>query len=247
MRLKLLAPVLGVTLSGFAVADTYQAEISGVATRSDSDYLYEDTNQYGITGRYYFNVVNTDNLPLAEAAFLGRSSNVFAGFEDVTRENGFASSQDYRVGAEFYIPENFLYVKAGVSRHSYRSTRDNDWFTTLGVVPIDGLLITTEYNSAYGYDANIHAKYLTELGGHYVNLEAGIADVGSHSTTIEIAGDFYFDNTFSVGGVISDNDAYGTASTLRTTKFFSEKLSGTFSYTDTRYGNELTVGLNLRF
>lgn len=246
MKLKLLIAALGVAASGFAIADSYQSEISVGASRYDVDGVSSKTDRYDLVGVYHFNAVNTTNLPLAESAYLGKNSNVFASLEDYPHQNGNSSLQKYQVGAEFYIPENFLYVKAGASRYSTGTTRDNDWFTALGVTPIDGLLVTTEYNHEDGYDANIHAKYVTDIGsGQFINVEAGVADADD-GTIFQIGGDYYLDNTFSVGGNIVDNDD-GTDYTLRTRKFFSESFSGELSYTDASYGNVVALGLAMRF
>ncbi len=248
MKFTLLVAALGVAASGFAIADTYQAEVSGVANRFDwaSHLSNPDEKSYGLMGNYYFNAVKTDNLPLAEAAYLGKNSNVFATVFDYPRQNGDSSAQKYQAGAEFYIPENFLYVKAGVSRYSTDNYRKNDWFTAIGITPIDGLLVTTEYSHEDGYDANIHAKYVAELGGHFINLEAGVTDTYAGTGT-EVGGDFYIDNTFSVGGLIRDDHYDGDSYTLRTRKFFSESFSGDLSYTDSDFGNILKVGLSFRF
>jgi len=245
MKLKLLIAALGVAASGFVVADSYQTEITGSASRYDMDGASSKVDYYDVEGVYHFKAVNTTNLPLAEAAYLGKNSNVFAGLVDYPHQNGDPSLQIYQVGAEFYIPENFLYVKAGASRYSSGSYRNNDWFTTLGVTPIDGLRVTTEYSHEAGYDVNIHAKYVTDIGsGQFINVEAGVSDADS-GTIFQFGGDYYIDSTFSVGANIvdSDEDAY----TLRTRKFFSESFSGELSYTDGDYSNTVALTLAVRF
>ena len=245
MKLKLLVAAIGVAVSGFVFADSYQAEISGGVNRIDSDYFSEDIYRYDLDGVYYFKAVDTASLPLAESAYLGKNSNVFAGVVDQHIEH-FYSSQSYSVGAEFYIPENFLYVKAGVARYSFGTYRDNDWFTAVGITPIEGLLLTTQYYHDAGYDANIHAKYVTDVGaGQFINVEAGFTDT-DFGTEAYIGGDYYFDNTFSVGAQITDNDA-DTEYTLRTRKFFTEKFSVDAFYTDTDVSNTIGLGVAVRF
>jgi len=246
MKLKLLVAAIGVAVSGFAIADSYQAEISAGVVRSDIDYLKDDIDTYHVEGAYYFKAVNTSNLPLAESAYLGKNSNVFAGFLDVPRHNGWPSSQSYQVGAEFYIPENFLYAKAAVIRNSSGGSHESDWFTSVGITPIDGLLLTTQYYHDAGYDANIHAKYVTDVGaGQFINVEAGFTDT-DFGTEAYIGGDYYFDNTFSVGAQVRDNDA-DTEYTLRTRKFFTEKFSADAFYMDADFGSTIGVGLAVRF
>jgi hypothetical protein len=245
MKLKLLVAAIGVALSGVAIADSYQAEVSGGVSRTDHDFYSEDLNRYDLDGIYYFKSVKTDNLPLAEAAYLGKNSNVFAGVIDQHLEHSY-SSQSYNIGAEFYIPENFLYVKAGIARHSFGTYRDNDWFTEVGITPIEGLRVTTQYYHDAGYDANIHAKYVTDVGaGQFINVEAGVIDT-DFRTEAYIGGDYYFDNTFSVGAEVRDDDAY-TEYTLRTRKFFTETFSGNIFYTDADIAKTVGLGLAVRF
>lgn len=246
MKLKLLVAALGVAASGFALADTYQADVAASASRYDVDGISSSFNRYDVIGHYYFNAVKTDNVPLAEAAYLGKNSNFFAGYAR-TNGHGLDSKIDsYGVGLEVYIPESFLYVKAAAQRESIDGFHQNDWYTSVGITPIDGLLITTEYDHDDGYDANIHAKYVTALGnGQFINLEAGAAD-GDDGNVFNVGGDFYFDNTFSVGGNIADSGD-DNAYTVRTKKFFTDQFSGELSYTDTDKGNIVRAGVSYRF
>lgn len=246
MKLKLITVASGLLVSSLTLADTYQTDLRASVSRYDNNYYSSDTNDYMLEGAYYFDAVKTTNLPLAEAAYLNKSSNVFASVYDRPEQHHNRSLQSFALGAEVYIPENFLYVKAGVVRRSSNYSDRDDWFTAVGVTPIDGLLLTTEYFHDAGYDANIHAKYVTDIGsGQFINLEAAYTDADSGSQ-IELGGDFYFDNTFSVGALVSDYD-WGTDYTVRTRKFFTESFSADLAYTDAEQGNIVTLGANLRF
>lgn len=245
MKCKLLIAACGLIVSAMAGAESYQAEVNLGAKRTDLDGINSTQKEYFLEGAYYFNAVNTDNLPLAESAYLGKNSNVFAGVAHWPKQNGSSDFQIYTAGAEFFIPENFLYVKAGARRYDGSSETENDWFTTLGVTPIDGLLISTEYSHDEGYDANIHAKYVTAVGDQFINLEAGVTD-GDNDTEYEIGGDFYVDASFSIGAEYMDSDA-GDAYTIRTTKFFSNNIGGTLSYTDGDHENSTLLGVTARF
>ncbi|RYY73188.1 MAG: putative porin [Gammaproteobacteria bacterium] len=245
MKLKLFVAALGLAVSGFTVADSYQTEISGGFARFDIDGE-DKLDTYNLRGVYHFKAVDTTNLPLAEASYLGKNSNVFADVIDIPKQDGMPSVQYYQVGAEFYIPENFLYVKGGVARTTTKGYRDNDWFTSIGITPIEGLLLTTDYYHDEGYDANIHAKYVTDIGnGQFVNVEAGIADE-DEGTAITVGGDYYIDRTFSIGAEVSDADD-DTSYTVRSRKFFTENFSGKVSYTDSDNENVINLGLAVRF
>ena len=139
--------------SGIAVADTYQSEISASASGVDWNAPNDDTKRYNISGRYHFNPVDTANVPLAEAAFLGKNSSIYA---DVSRQQTEVTVHDmdgkklgnfsapalntYKAGAEFYIPESFLYIAGSVSQSKSSSRSDgnvffsgytkNDWNTS---------------------------------------------------------------------------------------------------------------------
>lgn len=246
MKLKLLVLAFGIATSGIVLADTYQAEVAAGAARYDINGVNSDSKLYDVVGRYYFSAVKTDNLPLAEAAYLGQKSNFFADYAR-TNTDGFDPKIDsYGVGVEVYIPESFLYVKAAVERESIGPYHQNNWHTSVGITPINGLLITTEYDDEDGYDANIHAKYVTDLGnGQFINLQAGAID-GDDGNVLYAGGDYYFDNTFSVGGTVADTGD-SNAYTVRTKKFFTEQFSGDISYTDSDDDNIVRVGLSYRF
>ena len=246
MKLKLITAVTGLLLSSLTLAESYRADIGLAATRYDDNLYNSDTKDYNLLGAYYFKAVQTDNRPLAEAAFLGQSSNIFADVYDRPGQHGVPHLNSFSVGTEIYIPENFLYVQAGVVRRSSNYSDRDDWFTTVGITPIDGLLLTTSYSNDAGYDANLEAKYVTDIGGgQFINLQAAVVDLDD-GTLVSAGGDYYFDRTFSVGGMITDYDG-STDYTLRTRKFFSENFSGDLAYTDTDGGNEVTLGVNFRF
>lgn len=246
MKLKLLVAALGVAASGLVLADSYQAEVGAGATRFDLDGFSSKVKSYDANGRYYFKAVKTDNLPLAEAAYLGKNSNFYAGYAYTEASSLSPKVNSYGAGVEVYIPESFLYVNVGASRNSYDGRHESDWHTSVGITPIDGLLLTTQYAHEDGYDANIHAKYVTDIGnGQFINVEAGIAD-SDDGSILDLGGDYYIDNTFSVGGNVRDGDD-GNEYTLRTKKFFTEQFSGELAYIDTDYGNIIRAGISYRF
>lgn len=245
MKLKNVIAVGTLLASTVAMADSYQFDVGANASRLDLNGLSSKSNSHGVTGSYYFNPVSTTNLPLAEAAFLGKNSDVYA---SATRVSWRGDRGDvFNVGAEFFIPENFLYVSGGLLKAKRDGeSADNDWYTSVGVTPIDGLLVSTFYSHDAGYDANIHGKYVTDIGnGHFINLTAGLSDADD-GTMVDIGGDFYLDNSFSVGGEIVHQDS-DNAYTVRARKFFTEQFSGQLAYTDAPAANEIAVAVSMRF
>ena len=78
-------------------------------------------------------------------------------------------SQAARVA--YYIPNSMFYAAAGVARrqqvialNSTQRITDHRtaWSGTLGVAPIDGLLITTDFQEG-GYDLNLTARHVGKL------------------------------------------------------------------------------------
>lgn len=237
MKLKHLIATGLLCGSSVALAQSYQFEVGGGLTHVDPDAGNSDTQVYG-HGRYHFTRVQTAQRPLAEAAFLARSSNAYVrGYDDL---------DVIQAGAEFYIPDSIFYVAAEVTRVDYPGqARNNDWGVKLGLTPIEGLLVWTGYYDEPGYDLNLHAKYVIDLGrNNAVNLEAGFVDYDEDNHAY-LMGDFYFDRTFSAGvGYLDDGD---DGYLIRTRKFFTEAISAEASYTKSDYADQLSLGASFRF
>lgn len=219
--------------SGLASANSYQSEVGAHYTDVENG-----DGAFGMYGELHFSPVQTRNHPLAEAAFLEKSTNVFARAQD--------DFDSLTVGGEVYVPDTMFYVGGRVTRVDNDIDDDTTAYATLGLTPVDGLLVTTEFNDD-GYDANLAAKYVTSLGGgNFVNLEASYQDTDFDDDILTLAGDFYIDTTWSVGAGYTDflgNDQF----TLRTRKFFTQEVSGMAAFTDTDNGNLFTVGAAIRF
>ncbi len=235
MKIKSLALATAFTLaSGVAVANSYQSEVGASYTDVENG-----DGAFGIYGEIHFAPVQTRNHPLAEAAFLERSTNVYASAND--------DFDLLTVGGELYVPDTMFYVGGRVTRVDNAAGDETTAFATLGMTPIDGLLVTTEF-SEDGYDANISAKYVTSLGGgNFVNLEGIYQDTDFDDDILSLGADFYFDRTWSVGAVYTDfvgNDRF----TLRTEKFFTNEISGNLAFTDADLGGDtVTIGAAIRF
>lgn len=244
MRLTVLLAALMAAASVAVNADPYQTELGGAVSRLDQDGLNSKGDQYMLDGKVYFKTVSTAERPLAEAAYLGQHSNLFAGVARNERKPYGADSTDYNAGLEVYIPEKFLYVRVDGKHYRYDQRSDTEVVTTLGLTPLDGLRVTTEWNSDNSYTANLSAKYVAAIGNdQFINLETTLVNKGETS----VGGDFYVDSTFSVGLAYMDLDAAGEAYEVRTRKFFGEQWSGELAYLNTDAGDKVTAGLTLRF
>jgi hypothetical protein len=274
MKIKLL-PAL-VTLAGFlsapfVLASSYQGEISASYGDSDLDVngLSIDGKFIGLQGKYYFSPVNTANHPLAEAAFIEKSSNVYVQLDNSELKYAGEKADSYSrsIGIDFYIPNSIFYLGAGVTETKFKgpagsgvsSDWESNWFVKAGVAPITGLLIWSEFVEDVDVSDqwNINGKYVLPLSGEQaLNLEASYEKVkiGVVDYSISMAADYYIDRNLSVGaGFVNtsyDSGANGSADTdyfVRARNFFTDKASVELSYIDGDYERSFMIGGTLRF
>lgn len=230
---KILGVAVALVVSNAAIADSYRTEITVGATDSDAT----DTSlDLGI--RYHFQEVDTSGKPLAEAAFLNKSSNVYAETTNIAGDG----DTETTAGVEFYLPNTMFYGGFDVTK-----TDDNtSWKATLGVTPIDGLLVTTSYEEDVDYNLNLDAKYVTALGGdRWINLEANYEN-GDEDDTFGAAADFYFTSLTSIGLKL-DNDGNDTDVTVRGRHFFSNEFFAGASFTAADNNDIIALEAGLRF
>lgn len=257
-KLTLATALIATTASFVALnANAYQAEVGGNYSYLDPD-RGDSISQFGVNGKYYFEPVQTKDSPLAEAAFLNRSSNVNAAI-DYGDNDGTKNSQ-YGVGAEYFVPNSDFYIGGNISRSEYKIDRANiDTKTThynaeVGYLPAPGLLVAVGaqgYDTKHGgdgVDPTLRAKYVTNIGGNDINVEARGVFGDDENKQYYIGGDYYFDKTLSFGADYSkdksvDQDQWG----IKAKKFINTNLSvdGRLGFGDDY--NTYTVGANYRF
>ena len=181
------------------------------------------------------------------------------------------TEEDLNVDIELFIPNTMFYVAAGMTRDEskYRTTvfymeddlnpgvetdtetdGDNSWHGSLGVTPIDGLLIWSDFYEDVDLDEhwNLNAKYVTDWNGNAINIEGGYNDYdGDYS--IYVVSDYYFDRTFSVGTGVSyiDADDSDNSYILRTRKFFTDRFSIHANYISSDFIDTYNIGIDVRF
>src|SRR5690554_6383295 len=239
MKIKTLAAALAFTCaSGIAVAQDYQFEVGANFTNIDIDNGGSD-DSFGAYGEYHFQPVRVGNNPLAEAAFINRSSHVrVSASDDFDALHG---------SVDFYIPDTIFLVGPDVVRTDYDGAdTENGWGARFGLTPITGLLVWAEYMDEAGYDFNLNSKYVLPLGvGNFLNLEGGYADYVNNDV-LSVPADFYFDQIFSVGVGYTDYD-WDDVFELRARKFFTPEISGQVAFTKRDNFDTLTVGASFRF
>lgn len=204
---------------------------------------YMDTdieNQTLLTGEFHFNTVATAGLPLEEAAFLGKSNNLKL---SVT-SGDIVDAQELEL--ELYVADKF-YIAPGYSRADAGFIDTSLFHVALGYTVVDGLLVKTLVTED-GYDLNADVKYVTETAsGNYVNFEAAYADAGDEGgdNTYRVAFDYYLDDTFSLGGGISNIG--DTSYMIRTNKFFTDNFRAGLSYTSSDILDLIVLDAAIRF
>lgn len=236
MKLKTIAAFIGAcSVVGIAQAQTYQGEIFG----GYDEVSGEDVSAYTLGGRFHFAPVNTQGHPLAEAAFLEKSSNLEARWTRVDADPLTTDLQS--LSAEFYVPNSMFYLGAGIERtkvdiDGLGSASDNAWNARLGITPIHGLLVWTEFYEDIDYsDAiNIHGKYVTALGGEQaLNLLGGYTSFDDGSN-LYVGADYYIDRHLSLGVQLdnTDYDAGGSENNVevRANNYFTPNFNLGLAY-----------------
>ncbi|ENU29151.1 putative porin [Acinetobacter sp. NIPH 1852] len=231
MKKLAIASALLSALAVTGTAHAYQAEVGASVGYIDPD-KGSSGSDFAINGKYYFNPVQTRNAPLAEAAFLDRASNVSA--EASWKDKGATDDNTYGVGVEYFVPNSDFYLSGDVSRNTLKLDKARDIKTTyysaeVGYLPAPGLLLAVGakgYDNKFddGVDPTIRAKYVTQVGGNDINLEAGAAF--GDLDEFNLAADYYIDKTLSVGADYYDNDLskqreFG----VNARKFFNQQMS----------------------
>ena len=242
-KLRSLVPALLFALAPAAVlADDYRFEVKGAFDRhmrsNDGDSA-ADLDAATLAGTWYFAPVSTDNVPLAEAAFLGRASYLSASATQFDFLGTHLDAQGASVG--YYIPGTMFYAGVGVSRDeeliglsstTVLTEHNTTWSGALGIAPLDGLLLTTDFQE-HGYDSNITARYVGKLpNNHFYAGSVNLADNDDFGTTFGLDFDYYFDDSTSLGMGFDD---VGNRWELRGEKFFSKSwAAGVSAYTADR-------------
>jgi len=255
--------------SSLAIASPYQTDIT-------ASYIdFEGSDDYSLRAAYYFAPVTTSGYPLAEAAFLGQASSVYLDYDRL--DDVYGTRDRVNIGLGYYTPDSMLYVGANVVHiteldDGFESdASDTDWGLTLGITPIDGLLVTTSYRRAPlmhaphltqfmhyfagtedegdRYDLNLSAKYVAQLDGDTAIKVAGTYADQSWGNMVSLGADYFVDPTFSVGAWFEDlgflflSNGYG----IRTEKFFTQKFSAQAKYIDYDDFSIWSVGAGMRF
>lgn len=229
-----------------AIAQDYQME-AGVSYTSISPDVGPSDSAIAVDFTYYLEQVSTAGKPLAEAAFLGRNNNVGLGYETIDK----ADVDTINLNAEFWFED--IYVAADIDRWDDSSWDEDgiDYEVTAGYMIDDGLLVKASYadsdesgsKATYG----LGAKYVADLGGNFVNLEADYKNNDGDSL-FAVAGDYFLTNELSIGAGLAQTDVSGSKLQIDVGAkyFFLPTVSGEVSYTHNYENADKDSAINLR-
>ena len=221
------------------LADDYRTVVNGAFDRATPDDFPGDIDTLNLAAAWYFAPVSTDGVPLSEAAFLGRASSLNA---TVSLVEVFDTHLDAQAaGVSYYIPGTMFYARVGAQRvenaiglssTAVVTEHDTQWLGALGLTPLDGLLVSTEFDED-GYDPNITARYVGKLpNSHFYAGSVSIVEPEFGDTYIALDFDYFLDHATSLGVGYSDRDE---RLELRAEKFFSPRwAAGVSAFTSDR-------------
>lgn len=272
------AVALGIA-ANFAMADSYQTELKLDYDHTDFDTSGYDGNGGAVTGKLYFQDVELKNFVYGEAAFLNRASNISVSYaqNEYKVDDRFPATNTHlrtktteritSANVEFFIPNTPIYLAGGVSdsksrirgwqRNGSEETRIHEninpssyWHASLGITPIDGLLVATDF---YEDDDikdrwTLRTKYVADLNGRAINLEAGY-EYFYGQDVINAAVDFYLARSFSIGATYEyyEDSNWDDVWGVRARQFFSNHLSLDVGYSKWDDNDVYSAGVALRF
>ena len=176
-------------------ANAYQTEATGAYEYVDMDG--GKTNSAAISGKYYFNPVQTRNAPLAEAAFLDKASSIGGGYaySKLQDDEDFGDLQFNIIGVEgeIFIPDTQFYISGALHRTNIKAT-------------INGLGSESDNGNGYEFEAGF-------LPVNGLLLAVGVADFSESINPVKVAKYGFVTNLSNAAVVSGDND--DTAVSLR--------------------------------
>lgn len=251
-----LACLLCLSAAPLAQAQDYQLEAGFMHTTTDID-PNSDMTVTAVGGKYYFAPVSPSG-PLAEAAFMAKAGGVLLLLGDVeaTIGNTDADGDTRNFAVDYVLPENDILLGFETSSADL-SVSWAEFETTSNSIRIGKYL---DDNSALAFDyasgsvsitgnpdidtsaIGLSGKFLLDAGGNTANVEAAFSsekeDDGQSTTNnvLTLSGDYYLDETFSLGLGFSNNSGdraseEGREVSLQMKKFLNETVSVDVEYT----------------
>ena len=219
---------------GVAQAQDYQME-AGLSYFDDGNTV----SDIALDFTYHIETVNTDGRPLAEAAFLGRNSNVSAFYympDDSLAEDTLG------LGAEWWFGD--IYAAADFTD----TDGDNDMTIRLGYMLQDGFLVYAGYNDDDALSVStilLGTKYVAN--NLNVEVEVGQSDDVNDTVSVSALADYYINNSFSVGASVDKAERLASTFGVQTRYFFTPVLSGELAYEKTEGNPDDLIAARVAF
>lgn len=243
--MKKLLGGLAISMMAVSIANAsdYQFDVDGWVANTDIDGAGDDTD-VGLGIEFHFLPVDTSQGPLAEAAFITQSSNIYA--RQIRSGSGGLDFDITVIGGEVYIPDTMFYLGLDYAYDNDDSSNSN-WTLHAGVTPIENLLVTTSYNEDGDYEPNIRAKYLLALdNGATLGFRGNAVDHENGGNTISGGMDYYFNRYTNVGFTLTDFDDFQT-SEVHVRHFFLEDAYAGLSYSENDFADTIALSGGFRF
>lgn len=270
MKKLAIASALLATLAAVNVAHAYQTEVNVGYESTDFDDADGSVDAISLNGKYYLAPVKTGSAPLAEAAFLDKSSNVALAYTNLDSDGLEADSLG--LSGEYYIPNSQFYVSGSLNRTDADGEKGNGFAVEAGYLPMTGLLLAvgvadmeesldplqfakygtltsvgTVLSAGEDTAVTLRAKYVYKVGTNDVNLESNL--VIGDETAYRVAADLYLDPTLSIGASLADAtfDDSDMIFGVRAQKFVTPTVAVGGSYTTTDGADSFGLNLTARF
>ncbi|TCB49357.1 putative porin [Acinetobacter sp. ANC 4779] len=207
-------------LASLGTAHAYQAEIYAAYENTDIDDT-DGVDTYAIGGKYYLNGVQVKNAPLAEAAFLGKASNIGLAYANAsTDEEGIELKIDtVGINGEFFIPDTQFYVAGSLNRAEItvesefgKVSDDNTGYAfEVGYLPVEGLLLAAGVSKE-----NVDAYQVGKQG--FINTYSATSALADDTALtlrakyVTLIGNHYAN--FEASTAFGDETTYGLAADL---------------------------------
>ena len=221
LRKALTLPALALLTIGTQSAFAYDVELAasvavGEVEIGSSD---ADTTAYGFGGEYYFGGVDDSKGPLAEAAFVDRSSSIFAAYSyaEFDFDGGEVDTDQYSFGGRYVDKDSGWFVGGA---YTISETDDID-VDTYGIrfgryiADYTTLALSYEISDSDGSDSDdigIDIEHIEELSGErFLSLDIQFLytdpDIGDELFTTSGSLTYYINRNLGFGGSLSATDA----------------------------------------
>lgn len=220
-------------LSSGAIANTYNNQV-------DVDYFSVDSfNTIKLQGTHYLESVSTDNTAWAEAAFMGRNTNVSVSYTDFDGD-----MSNLVLGGDYYTNDLFFGLDVSyVDVDGFGS--DTTLVGEVGYFLKPNWMVSVAVSDEDISDSLVlSSKYIATLGeGKFVNFEVSYLNLDSD---IVAAADYFWTPQSSIGVSLSSEDSVN--GTIRAQHFFTPAISARLEYVLLDGSdNGVLIGLTGRF